>query len=258
MVNTFEEFLSETDVPERTLAIVGDNQPEPVRELFHTAFDSLNLHLDFDPDTPALDQEQEGSVVLLENGDVVTTSSVEALRNAVLLVNSDLYTSGLSGIDKYEAPEVLTSLDGDVYTLRGFPGSTKEKLLLVVMSRYIEQRALSVGAGRLDVSFQELSRIEDEYGTKQIYKRLSGMAIDVHLYGIPDSCPKTLDDVTIHTGRSERYQNSWFVVFTPPRDRGEEAAALVAVETDKNVWRSRWTYSRDHVDSIRRRIIDRF
>lgn len=178
------------------------------------------FELDFDLDTPTLDQEQEGSVVLLKNGDVVATSSVEALRNAVLPVDSDLYTSGLGGIDKYEAPEVLMSLDGDVYTLRGFPGSTNKKLLLVVMSRYIEQRALSVGAGRLDVSFQELSRIEDEYRTKRIYKRLSGMAIDVHLYGIPDSCPKTLDDVTRHTRRSERYQNSWFVVFTPPRDRG--------------------------------------
>lgn len=254
MDSVFEDFLREIDVPDRTLAIVGDEQPEPIRELFQNAFGGLDIDLD----TPTINTDHEDTVVLLEDGDVVTTSSIETLRNAVLLVNSDLYMSGLSGIDKYEAPEVLTQLDEGVYTLRGFPESTKEKLLLIVMSRYIEQRALSVGEGRLDVAFQQLSRIEDEYGTKRIYNRLSGMPIDLHLYGIPDSYPDGLGEVTIHTGRSDRYQNSWFVVFTPPSGHETEASALVAVETDRNVWRSRWTYSFERVDSIRRRIVDRF
>lgn len=254
MGDTFEEFLRETDVPDRTLAIVDDDQPEPVRDLFRRTFGSLGIDLD----TPTIDGELDGSVVLLENGDVVTTSPIEALRNAVLLVNSDLYTSGLSGVEKHGAPEVLTKLDEGVYTLRGFPESTKEKLLLVVMSRYIERRALSVAGGRLDVAFQELSRIEDEYGTKRVYKRLSETAVDLHLYGVPDSCPDELDGATIHAGWDEQYRDSWFVVFTPPSDREKEAAALVAVETSNNVWRSRWTYNRERVNAIRHRIIDRF
>lgn len=133
----------------------------------------------------------------------------------MLLINSDLYTTGLSGIDTYEAPEIITELDDTVYTLRGFPASTKEKLLLIVISRYIERRALGAGGGRLDVAFRKLSRIEDEYGTERIYHRLANSEVDVHAYGFPDSIPDALDKATFHTGRTEAYRRSRFVVFSP-------------------------------------------
>lgn len=178
---------------------------------------------------------------------------MRSIRNAVLFVNSDLYTTGLSGIEQYEAPDVLTALDGDIYTLRGFPESTKEKLLLIVMSRYVERRALEVGDGRLDVAFQRLSRIEDEYGTERIYQQLSDAAVDVHAYGVPDSVPDGLDGIRFHTGHTEPYRRSWFVVFSPPGDR-IDPAALLAVETDPNVWRSMWTYDSEQVTELRNRI----
>lgn len=144
-----------------------------------------------------------------------------------------------------------------MYTLRGFPASTKEKLLLIVMSRYIERRALDVGAGRLDVAFQHLSRIEDEYGTGTIYRRLLETDLDVHAYGVPDAALTDYDELTVHAGRSEPYRRSWFVVFTPPNDR-ERAAALVAVETGRNVWRAMWTYDSERVVAIQRHITETF
>jgi hypothetical protein len=249
MVASFGTLLSSGSVPNRTIAIVEEEHPEPVLELFENAFGSLDLDItetDIEADT-------EDAVVLLEDGNVVATSSMESLRESLLLVNADLYRTGLSGIEKYHAPEILTELDDAVYTLRGFPESTKEKLLLIVISRHIERRALEAGGGRLDVAFQKLSRIEDEYGTKRIYERLSDTDIELHVYGVPDSLPTDLEGLNVHTGRSEKYRSSWFVVFSPP-DSGVEPAALLAVENDPNVWRSMWTYDPEKITKIRRRI----
>jgi hypothetical protein len=249
MVETLDTLFAAGDPPDRTLAVVGDEQPGPVIDLFEEAFGSLDIDLtEMD-----IDADIDDGVALVEGDDVVATSPMDSLRNTVLLVNSDLYTTGLSGIEGHDAPEVLTELDGAVYTLRGFPASTKEKLLLIVMSRYIEHRALKVGGGRLDVAFQKLSRIEDEYGTERIYERLADSGVEVHVYGVPDSYPTDIDGLWTHTGHSKAYRRSWFVVFSPPDDR-VDPAALFARETDRNVWRSTWTYDPDRIDAIRQYI----
>jgi hypothetical protein len=253
MVASFGTFLSRSSVPDRTIAIVDAGQPEPVLELFENAFGGLDLDLDLTETN--LDIDTEDGVVLLEDENVIATSSMESIRKSLLLVNADLYRTGLSGIEKHHAPEILTELDDAVYTLRGFPESTKEKLLLIVISRHIERRALEAGDGRLDVAFQKLSRIEDEYGTKRIYERLSDSDVDVHVYGVPDSPPTDLGGLNIHTGRTEKYRSSWFVVFSP-FDEDVEPAALLAVEIDSNVWRSMWTYDPETIAKIRR-CIDR-
>lgn len=249
MVEPLDRLLSAGDVPDRTLAVVDGTQPAPVMDLFEEAFGSLEVDLT----TRDIDADVEEAVVLVEDDDVVATSSMDSLRDTVLLVNSDLYTTGLSGIEQRDAPEILTELDGAVYTLRGFPASTKEKLLLIVMSRYIEHRALEAGGGRLDVAFQKLSRIEDEYGTERIYRRLADSPVEVHAYGLPDSYPINIDGLWTHTGDTEAYRRSWFVVFSPPGDR-VDPAALFALETGRNVWRSMWTYEPDRIDAIRQYI----
>jgi len=175
VIASFETFLADQTAPERTLLVVNWDGPEQIEALLRRTVEPLPVDLEkrVDPEFG------ENHVVLLEDGEVVADSTLESLQEAVLLVNVDLYKTGLSGIDKYEAPAVLTAMDEMLFTLRGFPASTKEKLLLVVMSRFIEKRALEVGEGRLDVSFQELSRIHDEYGTEQVYQRLSDSDVAV-------------------------------------------------------------------------------
>ena len=255
MVESFDALLTDEDHPDRTLAIEGDEHLQPILDILEGTFDSLNVRLVESGSNIKLDTSD--AVALLEGDDVVATSSMEALRNAVLLINSDLYRTGLSGIDTYEAPDVITELDDTVYTLHGFPASTKEKLLLIVISRYIERRALEAGDGRLDVAFQKLSRIEDEYGTERIYQRLANSEVDVHAYGVPDSIPDALDEVTFHTGRTETYRRPWFVVFSPSSSE-IDPAALLAIEIDRNVWRAMWTYDPDRISAIRRHIDRQF
>jgi hypothetical protein len=50
----------------------------------------------------------------------------------------------------------------------GSPASNSEKLPLIVISRYIEQLAWQHETGRLRSSFQRLSRLDDERGTRRV------------------------------------------------------------------------------------------
>jgi DICT domain-containing protein len=57
---------------------------------------------------------------------------------------------------------------------------------LIVISRYIERHAWQAGEGTLRTSFQRLSRIDDERGTREMYETLAGTDVRTHVYGIPD------------------------------------------------------------------------
>lgn len=263
MLSPFEPILSTETARDRKLVVFDTDQPGPVLDLFGDAFGSLGTDLDF----AGADERfgSETTVALIEGGEIVATSPMEKIRKAVLLVNGDLYRTGLSGIDKHDAPDVLTELDDRVYTLRGFPTSAKEKLLLIVMSRYIERRALEAGAGRLDAAFQKLSRITDEYGTERVYRRLADSDVEVNAYGVPDveqpADSAGIEGLDLYPGSADRFQVSWFVVFSPPTtdsDPDPDHAALLAVESESGVWRSMWTYDPERVANIRRRIDRRF
>jgi len=246
-------FLERDDAPRQSLVVVNREGPDPVQRLLEDTFRNVPVDVQ-ELDVPDGDDD---IVLLVESGEVVASSPLSALRDSVLLVNADLYRTGLSGIDKHEAPSVLTALDDMVFTLRGFPESTKEKLLLVVMSRYIERLALKAGAGRLDTAFQRLSRMRDEYGTQSVYNQLEATDVDVHVYGLPDEVPET-DDITVHTGKDEAYRRSWFVVFDPESGVAADPAALVALETGDNVWEATWTYDQEQVQRVQRYVVENF
>ena len=61
--------------------------------------------------------------------------------------------------------------------------------------------------------------------------------------------------VIVHTDDTEAYRRSWVVEFSadgvdPPGDSLPAHAALVAFETEPNVYRGLWTYERDRVEQI--------
>jgi riboflavin biosynthesis pyrimidine reductase len=51
-------------------------------------------------------------------------------------------------------PDVLDGLTETPFTLRGYPESNSEKLLLILVSRQIERLAWEGGSGTLRSSFQ--------------------------------------------------------------------------------------------------------
>lgn len=245
--SSLHSFFREADAPSRSLALVNRKEPAAVQRLLASAFADQSVAV-AEREFP---DEADDVVVVLEDADIVATSPLGEVMNAFLLVNSDLYKTGTVGVDGDGAPTVLTALADVVFDLRGYPVSNKEKLLLILMSRYIERVALSEGEGRLRSTFQRLSRIDDERGTRQVYQRLAQSDVDVHVYGQPGWTPDESLDIDVHTGVSEDYRRSWCVVFTPEDDDGTHAA-LVAVETARNEWRGMWTYSPERANRIDR------
>lgn len=302
---TLEQLLDRFDGVERSIVVVNRTDPDPVLNMLSDTFgegavDVADWSLAGDGGTgfspeqltrsadaeagPAIDVDAlrrndavpfdgddpdavENLVLLVEGDEVVAGSTLGELGNAVLLVNSDLYITGSRTLADVELPSVITGLDDTQFTLRGYPESNRQKLLLITISRFIERVAWTAGGGTLRSSFQRLSRIDDEIGTRRVYERVADAGVDTHLYGVPDEIPRDLDAV-VHGGDSADFTRSWFVVYRPPGgpkpvtdaagtdlDRGVEGGVgLLAVETEPRVWRGMWTFDAERVREMNRYI----
>lgn len=191
---------------------------------------------------------EENTVVLVKDGEIVAQSPLKALNDAILMVNSDLYSTGTIGLDEVTVPDVVDGLAGSRFRLRGYPESNSEKLVLILISRHIEQLAHQAGEGTIRSSFQKLSRIVDEKGTRRVYETLADSPVDVHVYGQPDRMPPVEFSVTAHGGYKDNFRDSWFVVYTP--EETQKYAALVAIEVEPRTWEGFWTYEESLVSAI--------
>ena len=259
-------FIDAVEDTERTLLLVNRTEPRPLVEMLAEAFENQSVRVEerHVPEGP------EDVVCLVVDGAVVATTPLSALEEAFLLVNVDRYRTGTKQSELGTFPDVLTGLQDVEFVVSGFPAHAKEKLLLVVISRFIEHRALTVGSGELHSTFQRLSRLDDEYGTRRMYGWLGDSDVDTHVYGVDDD-PGVVDGlgVTVHAGETDEYRRSWVVVFTPEGDvdidpasavaeNDTGAVALVAVEVGPNVWRSVWTYDTERVERVRDYMRERF
>ena len=248
---SLRDFFDEIETPNRHLVVLNQESPYPVRGLFDEMMDGQPVSIrdrtdeDHNPDT----------VALIEDDEILARSTFDELLESVLLVNSDLYKTGAIDLEEITLPDVLKGLDEVPFRLRGYPASNKEKLLLISISRVIERIAAETDCGRLRVSFQQLSRLDDERGTYDVYERLSNSDVDVHLYGFDGTDATEELSATVHTGSSYPYRRSWFVVFRPTTDSPlADHAALVALEDEPNVWDGFWTFRPELVERIERYI----
>lgn len=241
-----DAFLDGVEAPDRTIAVLNRTEPEPLQTMLEDLFDgqevsvSEGLNDEYDPNT----------VVMLEEGEVVASSPLQELQEAILMVNSDLFVTGTRSLERTEIPDVLDSLAGTRFTMRGYPESNSEKLLLILVSRYIERRAFETKGGTLRSSFQWLSRLDDERGTRRAYERVADTPVDVHVYGRPDWYPPPEFPVVVHGGYTEDFRTSWFVIHTPPEDADRDPAALLAIERSPGTWDGFWTYDDSFVDEL--------
>lgn len=250
-----EQFLELPDSPTRSLVVANRTEPEPFQRMLENLFADQNIQID----ESISEEYNDNTVLLLEDGEVIASSPLKALTDALLMVNSDLYITGTRALEDTDVPAVIDGLTDTQFTLRGFPASDTEKLLLILISRHIERRAYEQGTGSLRSSFQHLSRIEDEQGTKQSYETVAGTDVDVHVYGQPNWTPSEDFAVTMHGGYKTDFKQSWFVIYNPvarcgsisteiPPDSG--AAALLAIETEDSTWDGFWTYDEAIVEDL--------
>lgn len=258
---TLRSFIDEIGSPDRTIAVVGGDATGPLEGMLADAFDGESISVETDATVPAEaahDPEvadalaaDGATAVLLEDGRPTAASPIPALYDSILAINSDLFVTGTRELGEIDLPDVLAGLEGTRLRLRGYPLAHKEKLLLIIVSRYIEQRAWEAGSGTLHSAFQQLSRIDDEIGTDETYAELAETDVDVHVYGVDDGCSPELD-VTVRTGTGPEYRNGWFVVFDPDERAPPDAigTALVCLETEPRVWEGFWTTEPDRVARI--------
>lgn len=242
---SLKQFVEETDAPDRSLVLVNWDAPRPLRRMLEDLFDEQSVEIQ----ERRSDEDVANELYLLEDGDVIATSPLSAVQEAILLVNSDTYITGDGGLDDLDVPDVVGALTDARFLLRGYPESNKEKLLLITISRFIERLSLTCEGGWHRASFQRLSRIHDEQGTHAVYERLAASDVDTHVYGVPDWTPSPKVDLTMHGGWSEDFRDSWFVLHVP-EDENDRHAALVAVETEPRLWDGFWTYESAHVRAI--------
>lgn len=248
---TLQPLLSDVPRSEHTLAVISDGT-NPLEAMLSEAFDDQQVAVDARPELAR--EFDEGAVVLLDGaGEYVATSTLTELYDAVLAINSDLFVTGARGLGEIELPAVLANLDDARFRLRGYPLAHKEKLLLILASRLVEQRAWRAGAGTFRAAFQRLSRIDDEAGTRRVYERLVATDLDVHLYGVSDGVVPDIE-ATVHAGEGETYPDSWFVVFRPARPAESGAAAILALETEPRTWTGCFTFDPERVAAIDRTV----
>lgn len=243
-----EQFDAVTGA-ERSLVVINQTQPRIVTEMLERLFEDQPV----DVSDQGLPEETPDGVYLVENGEIIAKSPLEQLLRAILLINSDLFITGTRALPEIEVPDVLAGLDDVPFRLRGYPESHKEKLVLIVISRYIERLAWEAGAGRLRTGLQSLRRISDEVGTATVYERVAGTDVDVHLYGRPGWAPTPNSSITTHAGYSDDFTDSWFVVFVP-KDETDRHAALLALEEAPNEWVGWFTYREPVVRELNRTI----
>ncbi|WP_254761471.1 histidine kinase [Natrinema marinum] len=259
---TLRSFIDDVGPPQRTIAVVSEDATGsgPLEEMLAETFADQPIAveagatLDDADASPAVADALAAdgdTALLLEDGEPVAASPMLELYDSLLAINSDLFVTGARGVGEIEFPAVLAGLEGTKLRLRGYPLAHKEKLLLILVSRYIEQRAWAAGSGTLHSAFQRLSRIDDEVGTYETYDALAETAVDVNVYGAGGSAPVDLE-VTEHTGTDRAYRDGWFVVFAPddraPADA--EGCALVCLETEPRIWEGFWTTDSERVARI--------
>lgn len=139
-LETFLELAEDRDL---SLVVVNRNSPAPIQSLLESLFETLSVGRGGIPPRGG-----PRMVYLLEDRRVVASSPLSALRDAILMVNSDLYISGACSPEAVDPPDVIADMDGVNFRLRGYPESNKEKLLLIPISRFIERLALESEGGQ--------------------------------------------------------------------------------------------------------------
>jgi hypothetical protein len=243
--DVIDGFIDEATRASKRLVVVNRTEPKPLLDLLDDGLGDQPVDV-----TERQSQGEDSDLVcLIDDGQVVATSSLAELSEAYLLVNADRYRTGTAGVREGRFPDVLTGLDEVEFRVQGFPASNKEKLLLILLSRFVEFRALEAAAGVHRATFQRLSRLDDEVGTRTVYQWLGDSGVETHVYGVDDGSAALEGlDVTVHAGESREYRRSWVVSFVPAD--GDDHVALTAVEVGANEWRGTWTYDPDRVERI--------
>ncbi|WP_224450103.1 DICT sensory domain-containing protein [Haloprofundus salilacus] len=117
---------------------------------------------------------------------------------------------------------------------------------MLAASREIEDRAWRSKKGTLRAGFQRVEALEAQ---SEVYRRLGGTELDVHVYVASGDSIAEIDGVTPHIVDSAEIANSWFVAYDGG-DVASDKCALLAEERGDRRFYGFWTYDSSIVDAI--------
>jgi hypothetical protein len=250
--SSLSAFVDRQNGSDWSVRLLNRTHADPIERMVEDLFAGLSIEVSEADRADAPDD----LLLLFRDGEVVATSSVDRLERTLLLVNADLYSTGTRSLPDIDPPAVITELSDTVFSLEGYPDSNTEKLVLVLVSRYIEHRAWRHERGTLRTSFQRLSRLDDERGTREVYERLGGAdGLETHVYGVPDWEPPAAMGLTVHGVEAGEITDHWFVVH---RTDDRSGVAMVAVLTGSNEWKGFWTFDSEEIRAVDRYIEETF
>lgn len=236
-------FVERKGATEWSVQLINPTRSEPLLKMTEGLFESLNVGFS----QTEVENVGDDLVLVIRDGRVVASSPLKNLEDTLLMVNSDLYTTGTAPIQEITIPDVVQELSDTVFTLVGYPDSNTEKLLLTLVSRHIEQQALRSRTGTLRSSFQRLSLLDDEQGTREVYEQLGKLSeLETHVYGVPDWIPPSEMGLTVHRVQEE-IPDTWFVVH---RADAATDRAMLAVRSEANTWKGYWTRDSAEIRAI--------
>ena len=233
------EFVATFGRQEATVAVVDREAERPVYRLLVDLFDTDAVAVR-DVETDSGPHPTNTTVLRkADTHDDIAVSSLDAVRDELFLVNSDIYVTGARDLCDVDLPEVVAGLDGVPFRVSDRARQPKGKLVLIEMSRAIEAMAWRDGTGRLDAGFQHLSRIADERGTRRVYAQLGAETdVETTVYGASGPGP-SLPSVAVRTADAPELERSWFVVYWSA-EQPDHPAALIAI-LDDDEWTGCWT-----------------
>ena len=247
--DSLASFIESGEARNLSLAVVNRTRPQPIQTMLEETFGERSISVEEYDQADA----EENVVLLFNDEEVIASSPLRELEDEILMVNSDLYITGTKALGDVSLPDVIASLEETPFRVRGYPVSNSEKLPLIMISRYIEQLAWEHEYGRLRSSFQRLSRLDDERGTRRVYRTLGETDLDIHVYGVPDWLPPKTFPGVIHAGYYGEFRSSWFVVYHA-ESADARTAALVAERVSENEWEALWTFDDERVRAVNRYI----
>lgn len=242
---TFDGFLRAARADRRTLTLYGDVPDSTLADL-RRFFDAMNVRVEVTapgegsgPDADAnADTYPAGTAVLTEGDRVVETGSLAALVDYVEVDPS------LSSADT-EPPAIVEVADASVTAFE-----EERRRRLVRGSQVIEELGWQNRSGRLHAGFQTLSRLTSFRRTREVFRRLAEVGVDVHVYGVPDiDLPEDVP-YTVHPRDDAETRRHWFVAYRC--EETDECAALVArlLDEDGDEYEGFWTLDQDRARPI--------
>jgi hypothetical protein len=218
---------------EKELALFNVDPSDPIAEELTAFFETQNVRITRNRTPSGTPSEV---AVLSTRSEVLTVVDLGILRE--LVTHSPVGTDDIGVVDTaYEA--VLGHLKETTFT-------SHDKEQMFYASREIEDRAHRVGHGTIHAGFQRCSIMNRQ---RSIYRDLAQRGLDVHMYGVPDATPPTIDRGHVHTGETTEIATMWFVVFDGGGDDTQKSA-LVAEEQAEDSFYGVWTYDPAIVDRV--------